>query len=141
MFFGAVFTFLARRPLGRRLLLAHPRLFSCGVFTRKGPSEAQMAETSFVMAHFASGYARGAPPAPSAPPDARVATRVEGPEPGYVACAIFVVAAAATLLEERERLGVPPGVHTPAWLLHNTTYVDRLRARGVAFERVGGGAA
>ena len=65
-----------------------------------------------------------------------VRTRVAGPEPGYIACSIFVVAAAATLVEQRERLGVAPGVHTPAVLLQNTSYIDRLKARGIVFERL-----
>lgn len=43
--------------------------------------------------------------------------------------------AAITLLEEGERLG-GPGVHTPASLLRGTTYIQRLRSRGIKFERV-----
>ena len=96
---------------------------------------------------------------PSQPPDIEVVTRVSGPEPGYIACSIFIVQArarwshvacslclmvrlastglqaAATVLEERQRLG-PPGVHTPASLLRNTSYLQRLRSRGIKVERV-----
>ena len=43
--------------------------------------------------------------------------------------------AAITLLEEGERLGTP-GVHTPASLLRGTTYIERLRSRGIKFEQV-----
>jgi short subunit dehydrogenase-like uncharacterized protein len=43
--------------------------------------------------------------------------------------------AAITLLEEPERLP-QPGVHTPATLLRRTSCIDRLRSRGIAFERV-----
>lgn len=33
LLFGGVFSFLAQRPWGRRLLLAYPRLFSNGMFS------------------------------------------------------------------------------------------------------------
>ena len=109
-----------------------------------------------------------------------IITRVSGPEPGYIACSIFIVQArrqrgwtrgfehvsmhdyaccwgatclqprqscqtgalrpiapqaAITLLEEQERLGAPC-VHTPASLLRGTTYIERLRSRGIKFEQV-----
>ena len=44
--------------------------------------------------------------------------------------------AALTLLEERDRVGVPPGVLTPGLLLRATSYIQRLQRRGIAFERV-----
>jgi short subunit dehydrogenase-like uncharacterized protein len=47
----------------------------------------------------------------------------------------FAPQAAITLLEEHERLE-PPGVHTPASLLRGTTYIERLRSRGIKFEQV-----
>ena len=40
---------LAKFSLGRRLLLAFPRLFTFGLFSHAGPSEEQMAATSFAM--------------------------------------------------------------------------------------------
>ena len=49
-----------------------------------------------------------------------------------------MVAAARELLEARDKLGVPPGVHTPGSLLRNRLgpYLERLRPRGVTFDRV-----
>ena len=44
---GCVFNILAARKWGRKLLLAHPSLFSCGVFSEEGPSEATLAATSW----------------------------------------------------------------------------------------------
>jgi len=43
--------------------------------------------------------------------------------------------AAVTLLEERGQLPAA-GVHTPASLLRGTTYIDRLKGRGIKFEQV-----
>ena len=134
--FGGIFSVLARYRWGRAVLLRFPRLFTFGMFSHEGPSEQQMAQTTFEMMNFAAGYSQGRPlsTTPEQPPDMKITTRVAGPEPGYIACSIFIVAAAVTLVEEREKLGVPPGVHTPAFLLQNTTYVDRLKARGITFE-------
>lgn len=133
--YGFVFQFLASKPWGRDLLLRYPGLFSNGMFTREGPSEQQLQATTFSFTAFASGYSTGAPEAPGQQPDMRITTRVSGPEPGYIACSIFITQAAITLLEERQRLG-QPGVHTPASLLRGTTYIDRLRSRGIKFEQV-----
>jgi short subunit dehydrogenase-like uncharacterized protein len=132
--FGGVFAFLAKRAWGRTLLLRYPGLFSNGVFTHEGPSEQQISETTFEMVNLASGYSQGMPSSPNQAPDMKIKTRVVGPEPGYVACSIFVVAAATMLLESRNLLGVEPGVHTPAFLLHNVDYVARLRGRGIEIE-------
>jgi len=33
----------------------------------------------------------GAPESPNQPPDVEITTRVSGPEPGYIACSIFLV--------------------------------------------------
>lgn len=131
---GTVLQFLVRRPWGRRLMLAYPRVFSCGVFSHAGPSEEQIAQTSFDMTFYGRGFSdAAAASAPGARPDREVVTRVSGPEPGYIACGIFVAEAALVLLEEPARLP-PPGVHTPGALLWGTSYLDRLRAAGIAVE-------
>lgn len=133
--FGAAFQYLAVRPWGRNLLLKYPGLFSYGMFTHAGPSEQQMAETTFCFTNIARGYSQGGPQSPGEEPDLEMTTRISGPEPGYIACSIFVVQAAITLLEERDRLPLP-GVHTPASLLRGTTYIQRLQRRGIKFEVV-----
>jgi short subunit dehydrogenase-like uncharacterized protein len=129
--FGAVLGLLSRWRWGRQLLLRFPRLFSCGVFSHRGPSEAQLAQTAFTMTLDAAGYAGGRAAAVAAAgagagtgagvgsgaaPDTRLTVRVAGPEPGYVATPILVVACAEALLLLR-RAGRAPsatGVLTPA---------------------------
>lgn len=143
---GAVFAFLASREWGRQLLLQYPRLFSNGTFTKEGPSAAQEAGTTFTFTNIAKGYSKGLPSAPGEAPDVEIYTRVSGPEPGYIACSSFIVAAAALLVEERAKaakeggqaMGVNPGVHTPASLLGERmeAYLSRLRPRGITFERI-----
>ena len=134
---AAVDAALARWAWGRALLLRFPALFSAGLFSREGPSEQQMREAVFMITNVARGYSGGAPGAPGDPPDIKLVTRVSGPEPGYVACALLVTPAAATLLEEGEALarqGLPGGVYTPAVLLRGSGYVERLQRRGIRFE-------
>jgi short subunit dehydrogenase-like uncharacterized protein len=89
-----------------------------------------MKETTFSITNFGRGYSSGAPEHPGQAPDVEVVTRVSGPEPGYIACSIFIVQAAITVLDERATLGIA-GVYTPALLLQNTHYVDRLTSKGI----------
>ena len=51
-----IFGWLAQYPMGRKLLLRYPSLFSGGVFTHKGPTAEQVANTSFDFHIFARGY-------------------------------------------------------------------------------------
>jgi short subunit dehydrogenase-like uncharacterized protein len=137
---GTVFQVLASKEWGRRLLLKYPAFFSFGGFSHQGPSEEQLQQTRFEIVNFAKGveYSNdNNSNAPSSPPshvmkERSVVTSITGPEPGYVACSIFIVAAAIVMLEEIEKLP-PPGVWTPGMLLINTSYIERVRRRGVEF--------
>lgn len=53
--FGGTIQFLAGTSIGRWMILNWPELFSCGAFSKAGPTQEQMDGTSFVMRHF--GYA------------------------------------------------------------------------------------
>lgn len=53
--YGSVFQLLARFSLGRRLLLAFPRLFTHGLFSHEGPTRAQIAGARFAMTFFVQG--------------------------------------------------------------------------------------
>jgi hypothetical protein len=55
---GSLISFFAKWKWGRRLLLNFPRLFSYGMFSHEGPSEEQMAATSFSMVFYARGYSK-----------------------------------------------------------------------------------
>lgn len=97
-FYGLLFAVLAKFAWGRRLLLAHPSLFSGGVFTHEGPSRAQLAQGGFTTTVLA--YPMPASPCSGAPvpAGAPVAVSLSGPEPGYVATPKLVLALAATVL-------------------------------------------
>uniref|UniRef100_A0A1D2AGE7 Saccharopine dehydrogenase NADP binding domain-containing protein n=1 Tax=Auxenochlorella protothecoides TaxID=3075 RepID=A0A1D2AGE7_AUXPR len=136
VFFGTIFSFLANRAWGRTLLLRFPSLFSYGVFSREGPTDRQIHDTRFEYLHIAHGHADPAAAAAGAPPDEHRSVRIVGPEPGYIACSIFVTQAANVLLEERDAIGARGGVLTPGLLLRGTSYLDRIRARGIRVEEV-----
>jgi hypothetical protein len=73
---------------------------------------------------------------PDQKPDKTIRLEITGPEPGYIACSIFVVTAAMTLLEEADTISarVRPGVKTPGILLHETSYIERIQERGIHFK-------
>mmetsp|Transcript_10472 Transcript_10472/g.26626 ORF Transcript_10472/g.26626 Transcript_10472/m.26626 type:complete len:425 (+) Transcript_10472:117-1391(+) len=137
--FGSVFMKLARTSWGRGLLLRYPSLFSYGLFSHDGPTEEMMAQTRFSMTFVARGFKSGAPVQASDKPDMQIVTRVEGPEPGYVATPIFLSAAGLTLLEEESALRSSPGVHTVATLFNGTSYLDKLQQHGISFSVVSDG--
>jgi len=133
--FGTMLKTLIRWPWGRQIMLRYPRIFSFGVFSHTGTSEEQIAQTSFDMTFFGRGFsdAVAAGAGPGARPDREVVYRISGPEPGYIACGIFISEAALVMLEEPGSLP-PPGVHSPGALLWETTYLSRLRAAGITIE-------
>jgi short subunit dehydrogenase-like uncharacterized protein len=65
-----------------------------------------------------------------AQPDKQVVVTLRLPDPGYYGTAILFVHAALALLKERAALP-GPGVHTPGFLLRDTTYLERIQSTGV----------
>ncbi len=57
--FGKLMETLTKFGWGRWLLLQYPRVFSYGLFSKEGPTEQQMAETSFEMKFIGHGYSKG----------------------------------------------------------------------------------
>lgn len=133
--FGSIFRFLSQYSWGRSLLLRFPGFFSRGIFTKEGPSIEQIEQTSFKITCLASGFSQSAIK-PDQQPDKTIRLEITGPEPGYVACSIFIVAAAMTLLEEANHISVSvrPGVMTPGILLRETSYIERVQERGILFK-------
>eukprot|EP00899_Mesostigma_viride_P012666 jgi/Mesvir1/213/Mv13557-RA.1 len=124
LFLGAVFARLASFRAGRKLLLAHPGIFTAGLVGTpgQGPTQAQLDATSFEMALFGA----------SADGKEKEVV-VGGPEPGYVATPICAVQSALVILEERGALP-PGGVFTPAAAFGRSTLVQRLSSSGVTFK-------
>jgi hypothetical protein len=88
---STVFGFLARFRWGQRLLLRHPRFFTLGLFSHQGPSQQQLAETSFSETFFARGFSKALRDRHTkegelreVQPDVLIVTNVSGPEPGML---------------------------------------------------------
>jgi hypothetical protein len=95
IFASTAFGLLAKYESGRRFLLKHPRLFTLGTFSHEGPTNQQLAETSFSETFYAQGYSkelRDMHPNPEelrrVQPDVSLVTSVSGPEPGNF-CVFF----------------------------------------------------
>ena len=99
---GLLFGLLARRAWGRALLLRHPGLFSLGLFSDAGPTDAFLRKAKFSAVFLSRGWSNAG--RADAPPSADgvggaggaggaggtggfdrfVRTSVSGPEPGYI---------------------------------------------------------
>lgn len=126
---GLVFNFLAARSWGRKLLLAHPGIFTLGMFSELGPSQEMLKGTTFQTHFFGAGYSNYT--GESGPFDKRVRCSIAGPEPGYVATPLLFLAVARFMLEDRAELAVRGGVFTPGGALgaSGARAVEKLVAR------------
>ncbi|KAG0327678.1 hypothetical protein BG004_002714 [Podila humilis] len=111
------------------------------IMAHEGPSDQQLAETSFSETFFAEGYSKAlqerypnAGELRQVKPDVSIVTSVSGPEPGYVATPKMVVQACYTLLLEQDK--VPRGVLTPAVAFGKTDLIKRLEEQGIVFSTV-----
>ncbi|PWN28797.1 hypothetical protein BDZ90DRAFT_131221 [Jaminaea rosea] len=122
-----IFGILANFSLGRALLLRYPRIFSLGMVSHQGPTQAQLDASSFATTLVARGYSAEAVKSGSGP-DTRAVVRVRGPEIGYVSTPLLFVTVARTMLKQREK--IVAGVLTPAAALGQTSLVDELNRGG-----------
>ncbi|KAI9216950.1 Saccharopine dehydrogenase-domain-containing protein [Blastocladiella britannica] len=157
--FATVLGTLTRWKWGRWILLKFPRLCSFGMFSHAGPSAKQLAQTSFSETFVGRGLStannaelhdhalraggdaaeheavtqalRGATKL-----DSELITKVSGPEPGYVATPIFLLAGAVTILLEKDGSTIPSGVLTPASAFFRTSIIQRLKDAGIEFSVV-----
>jgi short subunit dehydrogenase-like uncharacterized protein len=140
---GGAFFALASKggDWGRRLLLEHPGLFSCGLVSRQGPTERQMDEVTTQLTFVGKGYATREAAAAGGPPTETVRARVTMGDLGYKGTSLIFACAALTLLEERGALeaatGRKGGVYTAGALFRRSTLLERLQAvGGMKFEVV-----
>mmetsp|Transcript_727 Transcript_727/g.1026 ORF Transcript_727/g.1026 Transcript_727/m.1026 type:complete len:478 (-) Transcript_727:1651-3084(-) len=137
MAYGATFSTLARWKWGCNMLHSNPEAFSNGLFTSKGPTEEELEQGGFTT--FVTAYGTKHCPG-SSNQVARV--KISGPEPGYVATPILIVALACTILdagkgENHVKLSFEGGVTLPGALFGDCDKVyDNMRKEGVSFDVV-----
>ncbi|RCI05601.1 hypothetical protein CU098_013000 [Rhizopus stolonifer] len=129
MMYGAVFSFLAGSPWGRRILLDYPEFFSAGVFSKEHPTQEQLDQCSFEVILRSKGYDHALTPGRQVPPNKTIKVVVRGPELGYVATPRIVVQCAMAILNHSE--SVPHGVLTPSTAFWHTDLIERLRFVGI----------
>jgi short subunit dehydrogenase-like uncharacterized protein len=114
---------LSRFAKGRALIMKYPAHFTGGLFSHEGPSDEQRASMSVTFDFFGKRFVDGIE-------RARVVAQVSIPhDPGYASTADMVLAAAETLLEERN--ATPKGgVLTPAAAFGKTKLLQTLSATG-----------
>ncbi|XP_031586758.1 saccharopine dehydrogenase-like oxidoreductase [Oreochromis aureus] len=132
LFAGMMFLFLVKFSFGRNLLIKYPEFFSFGMFSKAGPTRKQMEASSFQFTFYGEGYTEEQDTS-QGKPNAKIRTRVQGPEAGYVATPIAMVQAALTLLNEAAAVPKKGGVYTPGAAFAKTTLVDRLNKHGIQF--------
>ncbi|XP_021121159.1 saccharopine dehydrogenase-like oxidoreductase isoform X3 [Heterocephalus glaber] len=109
-----------------------PWLFSFGYFSKQGPTQKQIDDSSFTMTFFGQGYTQGLSTDKNKP-NIRICTQVKGPEAAYVATPIAMVQAALTLLNDASDLPKAGGVFTPGAAFSRTKLIDRLNQHGIEF--------
>ncbi|KAJ3131369.1 hypothetical protein HK100_006434 [Physocladia obscura] len=139
-FFGASMYYLTPYKWGRKLLLAYPRFFSLGLFTKQGPSDLQLKESAFISTFAAKGYKKlisqtNDVDPKNAPLEYEIVATVAGPESGYVTTPICILQCAFRILVDRNsNTGlVPHGVLTPAAAFQKTSLISELVASGISF--------
>ncbi|RHY92102.1 hypothetical protein DYB37_003765 [Aphanomyces astaci] len=127
---GGLFLFsLGSFKAGRALLIQYPQVFTFGFFNHAGPTEEELATTSFTFQFYAKGYTN-IQSAGTASPDWQVVTTVHGPEPGYIATSRMVTRCAKVLLDGHV---VPRGVLTTASAFGGTPLISELQQAGITF--------
>ncbi|XP_069810815.1 saccharopine dehydrogenase-like oxidoreductase [Dendropsophus ebraccatus] len=132
MFAGFLFLLFTKFSFGRKLLIKFPKFFSFGYFSKEGPTQKQMDESSFSMTFFGEGYSQGLDPQ-QGKPNVKICTQVTGPEAGYITTPIAMVQAGVTILKEPESLPKTGGVYTPGAAFSKTKMIDRLNKAGIHF--------
>ncbi|XP_072265434.1 saccharopine dehydrogenase-like oxidoreductase [Pyxicephalus adspersus] len=132
MFAGFLFLLFTKFSLGRKLLIQYPKFFSFGYFSKEGPTQKQMDESSFTMTFFGEGYSEDQDPQ-QGKPNLKICTQVSGPEVAYITTPIAMVQAGVTILKERDSLPKRGGVYSPGAAFSKTKIIDRLNKAGLHF--------
>ncbi|CAI0453909.1 unnamed protein product [Linum tenue] len=136
---GVSIGYLGRSSIGRWLLLNFPSFFSAGWFSKKGPSEDEVASASFKMWFVGRGYSDLSRRTSTEfgnkkqEPDAEIITRVMGPDAGYSTTPIILLQCALIVLGQRDNLP-KGGVLTPGIVFGPTNLRERLEHNGISFD-------
>lgn len=120
----------------RNLLLKYPEVMTAGVFSRAGADEEELKKLRFTATLIGHGWSQplaSGSDQHSEAPDSSLAVEVSGPDPGYEATSLMLVATAMTILREKDLCTGKGGVMTPGVAFANTKLIDRMVKRGMTF--------
>lgn len=136
-FIGMIyFVLIAYFSLTRYLLLKFPEKMTAGIFNRNGPKRESLKDLKFTSTLIGHGWSETlAEPSDehSKEPDASIVVKVSGPDPGYGATSLMMVASAMTILREKHNCTGKGGVMTPGTAFMNTNIINRIQDRGMTF--------
>lgn len=128
----AIFAFFR---CGRKLIEKYPGAFTFGAFSHEGPTDAQMAGTSFTFKFKGRGFS-SEDVEKTEKEDMEIFTQVSGPEMAYITTPIVMIQSALTVLQETDKLPERGGVYTPGAAFYKTSLIDRCNEHGVKFSVV-----
>lgn len=137
---AALIFLLSKFQYGCKLLLDYPNIFSFGLFSKdQHPSIEAMDKSWFQVTFYGEGWKEklaNKNDQYSKPCDKKIVARVKGNNPGYGSTCICLVAAAITILSEKEKMAGngKGGVYTPGAAFANTSLIKMLNENGVSFD-------
>lgn len=136
MLFGLINGFFSFFSCGRALLAKYPGFFTCGQFSKDGPTREQVEGCSTQITFIGEGwkYKLSEPTDQHvAAPDTKMKLTLTGPEAAYPLTAMCMVHAGLVVLQERDKMPLEGGVLTPGIAFEHTTLSERLEKRGMKF--------
>ncbi|KRT79281.1 hypothetical protein AMK59_6690 [Oryctes borbonicus] len=137
LFFGAIFLLMSKLSFTRKLLLAYPRIFTCGMISHEGPTEEKQEHTLFNFVLVGQGWSETQlEPTDQfpTPPEKIALAKVSGNNPGYGATCIMLAVSALMILTEKDKLPPGGGCYPPGAAFANTSMIEKLNKHGVKFE-------
>ncbi|KAK7080206.1 hypothetical protein SK128_023796 [Halocaridina rubra] len=130
----AYFAFLSYFSWTRNILLKYPEVMTAGVFSRAGPERESLKKLSFTATLIGQGWSESLASGSdqhTEPPNSSITVKVSGPDPGYGATSLMMVASAMTILREKDMCTGRGGVMTPGVAFMNTKLIERIVERGM----------
>lgn len=136
---AVIFLLFTRFSFGRKLLLDYPDIFSFGFFSKKQPSRETIENSWFQITFYGEGWKEKLANKNDQYPqdcDKKIVARVRGKNPGYGSTCICLVAAAITVLKEKDKMAGngKGGVYPPGAAFANTSLIEILNENGVTFD-------
>ena len=121
--FGIILSMLSNLSFGK-ILLKYPQLFTFGYFSHDGLSLEDLQKCSFSINFFSKDYCNNKDITKNKQLDYKVITRVNGPELGYIATPMVLVASELCVL--RGEVNALSGILTTAIYFRDTFLIEFL---------------